>query len=60
MVGYVPGRKNSISLGKACWTLGIAMHEILHSLGMCWWVLISSEKDDDDHKNNSKNNSNSY
>lgn len=33
MVGYVRGRKNIISLNSACWTKGVAIHEILHSLG---------------------------
>jgi len=33
MVGYVRGRANSINLGKICWTVGIAIHEIMHSLG---------------------------
>ncbi|XP_057300873.1 zinc metalloproteinase nas-6-like [Hydractinia symbiolongicarpus] len=31
-VGYWGG-KNTISLGKACWTKNIAIHEIMHSLG---------------------------
>ncbi|XP_057297336.1 protein SpAN-like [Hydractinia symbiolongicarpus] len=33
MVGYKRGRKNTISLVPTCWTKGIAIHEIMHSLG---------------------------